>query len=132
VSVINNDPYNPYSMLGLGFALNGISLGIWYGLRGRFMHPTIQKATIALAFVSVLATTLNNTPHMYDMRMAYQQLLGDNPNVWQDRRVALLDMANANRISLDRLINDYCRAAPERPWDNLTSWQKIRLSFMPI
>lgn len=145
---LSSDPYNPMAMLGIGFAVNAAILGMWYDLRERYIDGKIRRdpalnawyehegkrtekrirvATVAVAVASLLGTTAYNTPHMYDMRMAYAQMTGNDP--------ARRDLVIANARDMGQTLDEYLMiicSSPNGPTAGMSSWDKIKASFMPM
>jgi hypothetical protein len=126
VPLIGYDPYDPVTMLKIGFALNAAVLGAWYGLRGRHVAKPIRVATIAIATSSLLITTAIKTPHMYDMGQAYQTLTQDDP----EKRAMVINNARLTGQSLDEYLMSIC-SSPNSPTAGMSAFDKIRAAFTP-
>lgn len=120
------DPYNPVTMLGIGFALNTAVLTAWYGLRGRHVAKPIRIATIAIATSSLLITTAIKTPHMVDMGMAYEALTQNDP----EKRAMVIENARLMGLSLDEYLMTIC-STPNSPSAGMSTFVKIKFAFTP-
>ncbi|MBX9849131.1 MAG: hypothetical protein K2X64_07540 [Rhodocyclaceae bacterium] len=125
-SMLGVDPYNPVLMLKIAAGVNAAVLAGWYGLRGRHVSRPIQMATVGFALAGLVATTAIKTPHMVDMQLAYEQLTQGDAN----KRAEVIETARMMGQSLDEHLMAYC-SSPTSPTARVSSWQKIRLAFMP-
>lgn len=125
-SLLGADPYNPVLMLKIAAGVNAAVLATWYGLRGRHVSKPIQMATVGFALAGLVATTAIKTPHMVDMQLAYEQLTQGDAN----KRAEVIETANMMGQTLDDYLMTIC-SSPTSPTAQMSSWQKIRLAFMP-
>jgi hypothetical protein len=125
-TMLGVDPYDPVLMLKIAAGMNAAVLGAWYGLRGRHVSKPIQMATVGFALAGLVVTTAVKTPHMVDMQMAYNQLTQGDAS----RRADVIDNARVMGQSLDDYLMTIC-SSPSSPTAAMSSWQKIRLAFMP-
>ncbi len=106
--------HNPTLMIGTALAVNLVTLGVWYKVRGRFVSNPIKLATIGFALAGMVMTTgVNLKQHVDDHGYAQAQAWYDAQP--PDAQKSIQEIAGAWHMSVPQYLTVFEICAPTRP-----------------
>ena len=120
--------HNPALMIGSALAINTVTLGLWYRLRGRFVSKPIKLATIGFAIAGMAITTgINLRQHVHDHGYAQAQTWYDAQPPEAQKNIK--EIAGAFHMSVPQYLTTFEICSPKRP--NLTEQNAPQPSARP-
>jgi hypothetical protein len=101
-------------MIGSALAINSVTLGIWYRVRGRFVSKPIKLATIGFAIAGMAITTgINLKQHVHNHSYAQAQVWYDaQPPEFQK---SIKELAGVWHMSVPQYLTTFEICSPTRP-----------------
>jgi hypothetical protein len=112
--------HDPMLMIGSALAINSVTLGVWYRVRGRFVSKPIKLATIGFAVAGMAITTginLKDHAHIHNREQAEAWFKAQSPDAQENVR----EIAKAFHMSVDDYLTTFEICSPTKP-----SNQKIK------
>ena len=106
--------HSPMLMIGSALAINTVTLGTWYRLRGRFVSTPIKAATIGFALAGMIITTginLKSHEHIHNREQAEAWFKAQPPDAQKNIR----EIATAFHMSVDDYLTTFEICSPNRP-----------------
>jgi len=106
--------HSPMLMIGSALAINTVTLGAWYRLRGRFVSTPIKAATLGFALAGMVITTsvnMKDHAHMHSREQAEAWFKAQPPDAQKNVR----EIAKAFHMSVDDYLTTFEICSPTRP-----------------